>query len=78
MPNISFAIEFTYEDRMPDSQPLAARTETQAVKELRKYLASANLPEGALVFLGFHRSSDGQHGYINPGGASPVGKPWNA
>lgn len=73
----TYAIEITYEDRMPTSVALAARNDAQAEKALRKYISCAKLPADALVFLSYFRESDGQHGYLNPDGASPTAKPWS-
>ena len=75
---MTYSIHIAYEDRPPDGQPLSARTDRSAVREL-----TAMLPQlrsayvGAQIYLTWFRTSDGCRGYLNPGeGASPTGKPW--
>jgi hypothetical protein len=71
----TYAIELSYESGRTESVPLTAKTQAGAVRQLRQWLAD-NPAAQASVYLGFFRSTDGCHGYINTGGASPTGKAW--
>ena len=74
---ITYSIALQFEDRDSEEIPLRAKTDTAAIAQLRKWLATAKIEDGCHVYLVFNRDTDGQVGYINPMGASPTGKPWN-
>lgn len=61
-----------------ESVGLPVESDAAAIRQLRRWIDEKGdgLSSGADVFLAFHRSSDGQRGYLNPDGASPTGSPW--
>lgn len=75
--NMTYSIELQYESGEKKCVPLAAKSDSQAVRLMGEYLKTN---ERQLLdvnaFLSFGRSTDGQHGYINRDGASPAGKSW--
>lgn len=78
--NTKYSIEMVDGNGESDYITLAARTDQEAERALKAWLTSKvriALPATTHVYLGFFRSSDGQHGYLNSDGASPTGKAWN-
>jgi hypothetical protein len=72
-----YSIELEHESGTNESLPLIAKNDQQAEAELKNWLKANTIPEDCHVYLAFYRACDGQHGYLNPDGASPTGKPWN-
>lgn len=55
----------------------ASRADADAREKMQDWLENEYDPtNNDLIYLAFDRDSDGQHGYINRDGASPVGKQW--
>lgn len=75
---MKYSVELRSESGSSENVVLTARTDRQAEAELRAWLKSNTVAEDCQVYLAFDRSSDGQHGYLNPDGASPMGLPWKA
>jgi hypothetical protein len=77
---MTYGIELHHEESLPEYVQLTAKTDTGAVRQLKKWLSeNTALDPETLVCLSFSRSSDGCTGYINPGGnASTTGKSWKA
>lgn len=77
MTQTTYAIELSYESGRTEEIALKSTTDSQAEREMRKYLKAKSKGEDVNAFLSFFRKSDGQHGYLNQDGASPTGKAWS-
>ncbi len=70
---MKYSIEILSENGSVDYITLDGRNESEHIARVQR---EALAHPDAQVCLAFDRKSDGQHGYINPHGADPVGKSW--
>ena len=76
---MTYAIEVAMESgesRFERLNPQEVKSKRMAIRAINNFLNCGRIAGD--VYLTFHRQSDGQNGYVNPGGSyAIIGRPWN-